>query len=96
MYLLYESLYGELLYECESTFIVGLYDSKEKAIEQANRLIEDDLKNDWVLDEECNNFEERNHVRLFYHKQGNWGDYFEIIIKKVELNKSFLEYKESE
>ena len=90
MYLVYESLYGELLYECESTFIVGLYDSKEKAINKVKELIEQDLKDNWVLDEERKDLENDNHIRLFYNNQENWNDYFEILIKKVELNKDFI------
>ena len=46
MYLVYESLYGELLYECESTNIIGLYNTKEKAIDKVNKMIKQQLGND--------------------------------------------------
>lgn len=86
MYLVYESLYGDLLQECDSTNIIGLYNSREKAIEKAKYNIEQDTKtNNYVLDNEKNNLEEDNFVRLFYNNQENWGDYYEIIIKKIEV-----------
>ena len=86
MYLLYESLYGELLQECESTDIIGLYDSKEKAIEKAKYLINEDVRcNNYVLDDEKKDIEKDNLVRLFYNNQENWNDFYEIIIKKMEL-----------
>jgi len=86
MYLLYESLYGDLLQECDSTNIIGLYDTLEKAIEKAKYNIEQDTKcNNYVLDDERKNIEEDNFVRLFYNNQENWNDYYEIIIKKIEV-----------
>lgn len=87
MYLVYESLYGELLYECESTTIVGLYDSKEKAINKVKELI--DAEEFYVVDVESN-LEENDYVRLFYNNQENWNCYYEILIKKLELNKDFI------
>ena len=87
MYLVYESLYGELLYECDSTYIVGLYDTKEKAINKAKEIIKEDEKDNWVLDDERKNIEKDNIVRLFYNNQENWNNYYEIIIKEIELNK---------
>ena len=86
MYLLYESLYGDLLQECDSTNIIGLYDTLEKAIEKAKYNIEQETKcNNYVLDDERKNIEEDNFVRLFYNNQENWNDYYEIIIKKIEV-----------
>ena len=86
MYLLYESLYGDLLQECDSTNIIGLYDTLEKAIEKAKYYIEQDTKcNNYVLDDERKNIEEDNFVRLFYNNQENWNDYYEIIIQKIEV-----------
>ena len=94
MYLVYESLYGELLYECETTTIVGLYDTKEKAIEKVKDLINaEDL---YVLDVERNNLEEDNYVRLFYNEQENWNCYYEIIIKELELNKDYVDITRKE
>lgn len=87
MYLVYESLYGELLYECESTNIIGLYNTKEKAIDKVNKMIKCQLGNDsnYVLDIEHNNINEDNFVRLFYNNQDNWNCYYEILIIKVEV-----------
>ena len=87
MYLVYESLYGELLYECESTNIIGLYNTKEKAIDKVNKMIKQQLGNDsnYVLDREHNNINEDNFVRLFYNNQDNWNCYYEIFIIKVEV-----------
>lgn len=87
MYLVYESLYGELLYECESTNIIGLYNTKEKAIDKVNKMIKQQLGNDsnYVLDIEHNNINEDNFVRLFYNNQDNWNCYYEILIIKVEV-----------
>lgn len=87
MYLVYESLYGELLYECESTNIIGLYNTKEKAIDKVNKMIKQQLENDsnYVLDIEHNNINEDNFVRLFYNNQDNWNCYYEILIIKVEV-----------
>ena len=81
MYLVYESLYGELLYECESTTIVGLYDSKEKAINKVKELI--DAEEFYVVDVETN-LEEKDYVRLFYNNQENWDCYYEILIKEIK------------
>ena len=87
MYLVYESLYGELLYECESTNIIGLYNTKEKAIDKVNKMIKQQLGNDsnYVLDREHNNINEDNFVKLFYNNQDNWNCYYEILIIKVEV-----------
>ena len=82
MYLLYESLYGELLCECDSTSIIGLYKTKERALKKAKELIEEDLKNNYVIDNE--NYDiENGYARLFYNNQENWGCYYEIFIKKM-------------
>jgi hypothetical protein len=86
MYLVYESLYGDLLNECDSTNIIGLYDTKEKAIKKAKELINNELSSDsYVLDEERNNIEEDNYVRFFFNKQENWSCFYEILIEKVEV-----------
>lgn len=84
MFLVYESLYGELLCECDSTSIIGLYDSKEKAIKKAQELIDTDIKkNNYVLDIERDNLEEDNYVRLFWNNQKNWNCYYEICIEEI-------------
>lgn len=87
MYLLYESLYGDLLSECDSTDIIGLYDNREKAVEKAKEIIETDVKeNNYVVDVERNNFDDNNNcVIMFWNNQENWDCYYDIIIKKIEL-----------
>lgn len=86
MYLVYESLYGDLLCECDSTNIVGLYDTKEKAITRAKELINNELtNNDYVLDKERNDLERDNYVRFFFNSQENWSCYYEIMVEKVEV-----------
>lgn len=86
MYLLYESLYGDFLSDCDSTNIISLYNTKEKAINKAKDLIERYTMDDgYVLDEERKDIEKDNFVRLFRGWQENWSCYFEIIIKKMEV-----------
>lgn len=86
MYLLYESLYGDLLCDCQSACIVGLYDSKEKAIERAKEIIKEDVEqNEYVLDELYDDFNDCDYVRLFWNRQENWNCYYEIFIKKMDL-----------
>ena len=101
MYLVYEIMYGELLYECGATNIVGLYNTKELAQEKVKQMVERYLsEDDWVLDEEDdwvldeNIFKIttsgtylNNSVRLFWKEQENWSCYFEIEIKEMELTK---------
>ena len=84
MYLLYESLYGDLQQENDTTEIIGLYDTLEKAQIKAKELIEKDTKeNEYILDVERNNLEEDNFVRLFWNWQENWDCYYEIVIKEM-------------
>ena len=86
MYLVYESLYGDLLNECDSTNIIGLYSTKEKAIKKVKEMIANELSSDsYVLDEERNNIEEDNYVRFFFNQQENWSCFYEILIEKVEV-----------
>ncbi len=87
MYLLYESYYGELILECGvSTNIIGLFSTKEKAIQKAKELIKMNINQNYTLDVERNNIEEDNYVIMFYNNQENWNCYFEILIEKVELD----------
>ena len=86
MYLLYEQLWGDLVDECDPANIIGLYDSKEKAMRKAKELIEYDLGNNYVLDKERSNLEEDGYVRLFYNNQDNWNCFYEIIIKEMECD----------
>ena len=86
MYLVYESLYGELLNECDSTNIIGLYGTRELALEKAKYLINEDIRcNNYILDKENNDIEENNCVRLFYDHQENWNDYYEIFIQEIQV-----------
>lgn len=88
MYLLYESLYGELQQENDTTEIIGLYRTKKQATQKAKEIIQNELKDgNYILDNERKNIEEDSFVRFFYGWQENWNCYYEIIIKKVELNK---------
>lgn len=102
MYLVYESMYGELVYECGATNIVGLYSTKELAQEKVKQMVERQLsENNWVLDEDIfsiitsvgstktngTDLNGYNFVRLFWEKQENWNCYFEIEIKEMELTK---------
>lgn len=88
MYLLYESLYGELQQECDTTEIIGLYETKEQAIKKAKEIIESELKNDsYVLDNERKDLENDSYVRFFFNCQENWACYYEIIIEKIDLIK---------
>lgn len=86
MYLVYESLYGELLQECDSTNIIGLYKTKKAALEAAKYNISEDTRcNNYVLDDERNDIERDGYVRLFYDYQENWGDYYEVFVQKMEV-----------
>ena len=86
MYLLYESMYGDLLFECDGTNIIGLFSTKEQAIKTAQKYIQDYItEQGFVLDDECDCFGKYNMVRLFYKEQENWSSYFEMIIKEMEL-----------
>lgn len=86
MYLVYESLYGILLDECDSTNIIGLYKNKEDAIKKAKENIYiDTVENDYVLDEERNDIERDGYVRIFHEEQENWDCYYELFIEKLEV-----------
>ena len=90
MYLLYESLYGDLVCENETTEIIGLYKNKEKAIEKAKENIKKYV-NEWgyVIDKETNGKErdigKHDCVIMFENYLDNWNCYFTICIKKLEL-----------
>lgn len=85
MYLVYESLYGELLCDCESANIIGLYQTREQAVDKVKSMIKNELESgdNYVLDEEMNDIDNFNYVRLFYNNQENWNCYYEILIEKV-------------
>lgn len=85
MYLVYESLYGELLYECEATNIIGLYETREQAVDKVKSTIKNELElnNNYVLDDEMCDIDNCDYVRLFYKEQENWNCYYEIHIEKM-------------
>lgn len=86
MYLVYESLYGELQQECDATNIIGLYGTKEKALAKVNELIQAEInEGQYVLDCDRNKLEEDNYVRFFYKEQENWNWYYELFIEKLEV-----------
>lgn len=87
MYIVYECNYGELLFDCIHTNIIGLYDDKKKAINEVNKMIKSELEsnNNFVRDIETDNIETDNLVRFFYNYQENWNCYYEIIIEKKEV-----------
>lgn len=84
MFLVYESLYGELLQDNDSTNIIGLYDSREKAFKKAQEIIDRELKEEsYILDIERDNLERDSFVRFFYGWQENWNCFYEIIIEEI-------------
>lgn len=85
MYLVYESLYGDLQQECDSTNVIGVYKTKEEAMFIMKSMVDEDIEyNNYVLDEERNNIED-GYVRLFFNNQENWNCYYEIFVKKLEV-----------
>ena len=94
MYIVYISNGGKLANENEITEIIGVYNSYEKAYNQALSLEKENIDNfDYVEDEEdlslaVNETEKDSKsgsIRMFYEYQENWDRYFEIHIEKVEV-----------
>ena len=86
MYLVYESLYGQLLDECDSTNIIGLYRTKEAAMEKVNQMIQSEInEGNYVLDRDRNDIERDGYVRYFWKDQENWDCYYELFIEKMEV-----------
>lgn len=88
MYLVYESNYGELQCECDATSIIGLYKTKDEALEIVKREVENNKEYDFVLDNEDidSSIEKRGCLTMFYKYQENWNSYFEIIIKEINVS----------
>ena len=88
MYLVYESNYGELQNECDATTIIGLYKTKEQAINIMKHEVENNKEYDFVLDNEDidSSIEKRGCLTMFYKYQENWYSYFEIIIKEINVS----------
>lgn len=90
MYLVYEGNYGELQNECDATTIIGLYKTKEQAIEIMKHEVETNKEYGFILDDEDmdidSSIEERGYLTMFYKYQENWDSYFEIIIKEINVS----------
>lgn len=91
MYLVYESNYNELQYEGDATTIIGLYKTKEQAINIMKHEVENNNKEyDFVLDDEDtdidSSIEKRGCITMFYKYQENWDCYFEIIIEEIKVS----------
>lgn len=84
MYLVYEENYGDCLCETDAANIVGLFKTKEKAMEKVKERIELGKQEHYVLDEEAN-FEEDNCCYMFWQDQENWNEYYAIILEKIEV-----------
>lgn len=88
VYVLYESIYGELLQDTgDSTKILGVFNDLQQAIKIAENNVADDLNNNYVLDKGEDNGASTNggFWRLFYGEQENWNSYYEINIKQYEV-----------
>lgn len=88
MYLVYESNYGELQYEGDATSIIGLYKTKDEALEIVKREVENNKEYNFVLDNEDidSSIEKRGCLTMFYNYQENWNSYFEIIIEEIKVS----------
>lgn len=88
VYVVYESYYGELIQDTgDSTQIIGVYSSLEKAREKVNNIVQADLENNYVLDDESENTINENggYFRLFYNNQENWQCYYEVVAEVEEV-----------
>lgn len=88
VYVVYESYYGELIQDTgDSTQIIGVYSSLEKATEKVNNIVQADLENNYVLDDESENTINENggYFRLFYNNQENWQCYYEVVAELEEV-----------
>lgn len=88
IYVMYEQRYGELVGDNSPAEILGVYSSEEKAREQLEKEIFNQEEG-WVVDENClddeGHFKPSDYVLMFWEEQENWGCYFEIIIKEMEI-----------
>lgn len=88
VYVVYESYYGELIQDTgDSTQIIGVYSSLEKAKEKVNNIVQADLENNYFLDDETENIINENggYFRLFYNNQENWQCYYEVVAEVEEV-----------
>lgn len=88
VYVVYESLYGELQSGMgDSTIIIGVFKNLEDARTKAEELINEDLEDDYVLDNQIENGCDENggFYRLYKYEQENYSCFYEIIIKKETL-----------
>lgn len=85
IYILFEEVFGT---EEKYTEIIGAYTTKEKAIEELKKAIDDNIKHyNFVLDEQNEYKPEvfKNHTIIFYDYQENWNNYIEYIIIEKEV-----------
>lgn len=89
MYLVYKSYYGKIANEGGTTTeVVGLKKNFIKAVKIANQQLKQYQDNNYITDENFNGFKEESEVNIchiFRGEQNNWSEYFELVIRKVEL-----------
>ena len=90
LYLVYYSNYEEVVRDgAEAVKFLGLYRSKEKAMQKAYDQIKIVMENpNMVMDNERDDLERDNYVRFFYDHQENWDYYFEISVSEMEVDLS--------
>lgn len=66
--------------------ILGVYKEKQKAINNKEILIQDNIKNNgFVEDENANENILPDNTIIFYDYQENWNNYIEYIIQAIEV-----------
>ena len=95
VYIVLEENYNMLLNECDASYIYGVYDNKQKAIERLLKEIEHQKNNyNAVVDEESDidkyvenikNDYFRGGIILFSGYQENWDFYSVIMIKEEKI-----------
>lgn len=84
IYLLYICNYNGMAENNEPAEIIGAYKTIEEARERMQQEINDNLKNDFILDKKENNIY-NNYITMFYKYQNNWQMRFDIYIKELEI-----------
>lgn len=89
VYVVYEMLYGELIQETgDSANIIGIYEDKDKAIDEINRIyIDSDINEGYVLDIEKRGMVSNKYGiwRMFWDYQENWDCFYEIVLEEKEV-----------
>lgn len=85
IYVLVERIYNYDSGEENTSFVDGVYSSKEKAREKMQEEIKHNI-NDFEFVEDTDNEQKKDFKILFYNYQENWQNYieFEIIESEVE------------